>query len=115
MCTKSIARAKEYLNELYSNNIPFDAVVTSDDSLAVGAVKFAFEHSINIPSDLSIVGYNNSILANCTEPELTSIDSKVESLCVTAVISLMKVFNGGKVPERTVISADLIKRNTTNF
>ena len=115
MCTKSIVRAKEYLNELYLNNISFDAVVTSDDSLAVGAVKFAFEHSLNIPSDLSIVGYNNSVLANCTEPELTSIDSKVETLCVTAVESLMKVFSGGKVPERTVISADLIKRNTTNF
>jgi len=115
MCTKSIARAKEYLNELYTNNIPFEAVVTSDDSLAVGAIKFAYEHSLNIPKDLSIVGYNNSVLANCTEPELTSIDSNVESLCVTAVKSLMKVFNGGEVPQRTVISADLIKRNTTNF
>jgi len=115
MCTKSISRAKEYLNELYSNNIIFDAVVTSDDSLAVGAVKFAFEHNLKIPNDLSIVGYNNSVLANCTEPELTSIDSNVESLCVTTVKSLMKVFSGGKVPERTIISADLIKRNTTNF
>ena len=115
MCTKSIARAKEYLNELYSNNIIFDAVVTSDDSLAVGAVKFAFEHNLKIPNDLSIVGYNNSVLANCTEPELTSIDSNVESLCVTTVKSLMKVFNGGKVPARTIIPADLIKRNTTNF
>ena len=115
MCTKSIARAKEYLNELYLNNITFDAVVTSDDSLAVGAVKYAFEHNISIPMDLNIVGYNNSVLANCTEPELTSIDSKVESLCITAVKSLMKVFNGGKVPARTIIPADLIKRNTTNF
>jgi len=115
MCTKSISRAKEYLNELYSSNITFDAVVTSDDALAVGAVKFAFEHNLKIPNDLSIVGYNNSVLANCTEPELTSIDSNVESLCITTVKSLMKVFNGGKVPERTIISADLIKRNTTNF
>lgn len=115
MCTKSISRAKEYLNKLHTNNIPFEAVVTSDDSLAVGAIKFSYEHNLNIPNDLNIIGYNNSIIANCTEPELTSIDSKVESLCVTTVKSLMKVFNGGKVPNRTVISAELIKRNTTNF
>lgn len=115
MCNKDITRAKDYLNFLYQRGERFDAVVTSDDSLAVGAVKFAYEKNISIPDDLSIVGYNNSILANCTEPELTSIDSKVESLCITAVNSLMKVFSGSKVPSRTVIAADLIKRNTTKF
>lgn len=115
MCTKSIERAKDYLNELHAAGIPFDAVVTSDDSLAVGAVKYAFENKMRIPDDLSIVGYNNSILANCTQPELTSIDSKVEELCTSAVNTLMKVFDGGDVPQRTVISAELIKRNTTNF
>lgn len=115
LCTKSITRAKDYLNELKANNLPIDAVVTSDDSLAVGAVKFAYEHKLNIPNDINIIGYNNSILANCTEPELSSIDSKLESLCVTTINTLMKVFTGSKVPQRTVITADLIKRNTTNF
>lgn len=115
MCTKDISRAKDYLDILHSKGLPFDAVVTSDDSLAVGAVKFAFEHGLRIPDELSIVGYNNSILANCTQPELTSIDSRVEQLCITAVDSLMKVFDGEDVPKRNVISAELIKRNTTNF
>ncbi len=115
MCTKDITKGKEYLNELYNKGYQFDAVVVSDDSLAVGAVKFAYEHSISIPEQLSIVGYNNSILAKCTEPELTSIDSQVEQLCITAVNSLMKVFNGEKVPQKTILSAELIKRNTTNF
>lgn len=115
MCTKSIERAKDYLCEMHAAGMPFDAVVTSDDSLAVGAVKFAFENNLRIPEDLNIVGYNNSILANCTQPELTSIDSKVEELCTAAVNTLMKVFDGGDVPHRTVISAELIKRNTTNF
>lgn len=115
LCHKDILRAKEYLNGLYAQNIPFDAVVTSDDSLAVGALKFAYENHIMVPDELSIVGYNNSILARCTEPELTSIDSKVEALCSTTVNTLMGVFNGSNVPTRTHITADLIKRNTTNF
>lgn len=115
LCHKDILRAKEYLNSLYSQNISFNAVVTSDDSLAVGALKFAYEHHIRVPEELSIVGYNNSILARCTEPELTSIDSKVEALCATTVNTLMGVFNGSDVPSRTHITADLIKRNTTLF
>lgn len=115
LCHKDILRAKEYLNSLYARGISFDAVMTSDDSLAVGALKFAYEHHIHVPGELSIVGYNNSILARCTEPELTSIDSKVEALCATTVSTLMGVFNGSDVPSRTHITADLIKRNTTLF
>lgn len=115
LCTKNIQRAKDYLNTLYSKGIPFDAVVTSDDSLAVGAVKYAYEHRIAIPEQLQIIGYNNSVLANCTEPELTSIDSKVEQLSVKAVNILMQVLSGHDVPAENIIAADIIKRNTTNF
>lgn len=115
LCNKDILRAKEYLNYLKQSGYEFDAVVTSDDSLAVGALKFAYENNISVPEQLNIVGYNDSILAQCTEPELTSIDSKVEALCYTTVNTLMGVFNGGNVPSRTNITADIIKRNTTNF
>ena len=45
---KNIQRAKDYLNTLYDKGISFDAVVTLDDSLAVGAVKYAYEHRIAI-------------------------------------------------------------------
>lgn len=115
LCTKNITKAKDYLSELYENNIHFDAVVTSDDSLAVGALKFTYEYGISVPDELSIIGYNNSVLSRCTQPELTSIDSKVEQLSTTAVTLLMKVLNGETVSPLHTVSADLIKRNTTNF
>ena len=115
LCNKSIFNAKEYLTQLYEKGCRFNAVVTSDDSLAVGALKFAMAHNISVPEQLNIVGYNNSVISNCTEPELTSIDSKVEALCITTVNTLMGVFNGSNVPCKTNISADLVKRGTTNF
>lgn len=90
-------------------------MVTSDDSLAVGAVKFAHAAGISIPDELSIIGYNDSILARSTDPEITSIDSKVEALCSTTINTLMGVFSGKNVPSRTTIASDLIKRQTTNF
>lgn len=115
LCTKNIQLAREYLNELHNRGISFEAVVTSDDSLAVGAVKYAYEHKLCIPEQLQIIGYNNSVLANCTEPELTSIDSKAEQLSIKAVNILMQVLSGETVPYETIIAADIIKRNTTNF
>ncbi|HIQ72944.1 MAG TPA: LacI family DNA-binding transcriptional regulator [Candidatus Cottocaccamicrobium excrementipullorum] len=114
-CAKDITAAKELFLALDKEGLKFDAVITSDDSLAAGAVKFAHEAGLSIPDRLSIIGYNNSILSLCSDPELTSIDSKVEALCTTTVNTLMGVFNGGNVPSRTTIAADLIKRETTNF
>lgn len=114
-CPKDVLAARDLLSRLDESGLKFDAVLTSDDSLAVGAVKYAHAAGRHIPDDLSIVGYNNSSLAVCTDPELTTIDSKVEALCTTTINTLMGVFNGGNVPSRTTIAADLIKRATTKF
>lgn len=114
-CSKNVLAARDLLLSLHKSSLAFDAVLTSDDTLAVGAVKYAHAVGRSIPDDLSIVGYNNSIYAVCTDPELTSVDTKVEALCTSTVTTLMGVFNGGNVPSRTTIAADLIKRATTKF
>ena len=114
-CEKDVLAAQDLLMNLHQSGLSFDAVLTSDDTLAVGAVKYAHAVGLSIPDELSIVGYNNSDYAVCTDPELTSIDSKVEALCTTTINTLMGVFNGGNVPSRTTIAADLIKRATTKF
>ncbi len=114
-CPKDVIAARDLILRLHQSGLQFDAVLTSEDSLAVGAVKYAHIAGRRIPDDLSIIGYNNFNLAVCTDPELTTIDSKVEALCTTAVNTLMGVFNGVNVPSRTTIAADLIKRATTKF
>ncbi len=114
-CPKNLTAAKELMCALSASGLSFDAVMTSDDSLAVGAVKYAHAGNLTIPDDLAIVGYNNSILSYCTDPEISSIDTKVESLCITTINTLMGVFGGGEVPGKTTIAADFIQKQTTNF
>ena len=114
-CPKNVIDAKNLLTALHEQGVRFDAVVTSDDSLAVGAVKYANTHQISIPDELSVVGYNNSTLSLCTEPEISSVDTKIEALCTSTVNTLMGVFGGGNVPSKTTIAADFISRETTKF
>ena len=113
--SKNVLASRDLLMQLHQKGVFFDAVLASDDTLAVGAVKYAHAVKRSIPDDFSIIGYNNSVYAVCTDPELTSIDSRVEALCSTAITTLMGVFNGVSVPSRTNIAADLIKRATTKF
>lgn len=115
MCRKDISDARDTITRLYGNGLSIDSVITSDDALAVGALKFALHNHLSVPDDISIVGYNNSILATCAEPELTSIDTKVEALCINTVNTLMRIFDGCNVPGKTTISADIVYRQTTNI
>ena len=95
------------------DSIGFDAVVATDDAMAIGVLKFMTEHGRKVPEDVSIVGYNNSSLCVCTTPELTSIDNKVEMVSKCTVDRLIKVLNGETdVSHKEVFDCELIKRGT---
>ncbi len=111
----TIQESREYLHSLSEKGFTFDAIVASDDTLAIGALKYAKDKSLNIPNDLSVVGYNNSIIASCSEPELTSIDNNVEALCNSCVTQLMQIFANTPVPSQTMYPAKLVKRESTSF
>ncbi|WP_024295937.1 LacI family DNA-binding transcriptional regulator [Lacrimispora indolis] len=115
LCHKDLDAAMDRLDTLSRSGVHFDAVLASEDILAVGAVKYADKAGLKVPQDLSIIGYNNSILSKCTTPEITSVDNKVEALCTTTVNTLMKVLEVGNVPTKTTITPELVKRGTTNF
>ena len=112
MCSGTVTETRDCLLKLHGH-LPFDAVLASDDELAIGAIKFGKKAGLRIPDDLSIIGYNNSMLAKCCDPELTSIDNRLEYLCSTSVSLLMNLLNGKSAPDKTVISADIVIRDTT--
>ncbi len=110
----TVEDARKLLLKLSGEGLIFDSVFAAEDILGIGAIKYAKEKGIRIPEDLSVIGYNNSILSTCCEPELTSIDNHVEALSITSVNTLMRVLSGEKMPNKHTISNDLILRNTTN-
>ena len=102
----------DFLADL-DNSLKYNAVVAADDNLAIGAVKFAHKKGLSIPQDLSVIGYNNSILSTCCEPELTSVDNRLETLCHHIVKTLIGILNNKEMPQKVIFSGELIKRGTT--
>ncbi len=113
--TGDLPSVTEHLVSLSQNGLDFKGIITSDDSLAVGAIKYAKALKLAIPEELSIIGYNNSIYAECCDPELTSIDNKLETVCKNCVSTLMGVFSDEQVPLKTIFPAEIVKRETTAF
>lgn len=100
---------------LLRRDISFDAAVATTDELAIGVLKYAKAKMLKVPQDISVIGYNNSLLADCVEPELTSVDSAVRELSQTAIVKLMECIRGEKVARKTLIRGQLIRRCTTDF
>ncbi len=110
---EDIPAMTDHLKRLHQKGIPFNGVICADDTLALASVKYAKEMQLKVPEEFSIIGYNNSMLVNGCDPELTSIDNKLETLCQHLITTLMGVLGGNEMPKKTVFSGELVKRGTT--
>ena len=109
----SIHQVCETLLQLDKDGLEFDAVLASEDILSVGALKYARAAGKRVPEDLAVIGYNNSSLCVCTEPELTSVDNKLLAICEHIVATMMGVLEGKEMPQKTVFTGELVKRAST--
>ena len=110
---EDIPAMTEHLLKLSQNGMQFHGVIAADDTLALAGVKYAKEMGFRIPEDFSILGYNNSMLVSCSDPELTSIDNKLETLCQHLITTLLGVLSGSEMPKKTIFSGEIVKRGTT--
>ncbi|MCM1214274.1 MAG: LacI family transcriptional regulator [Lachnospiraceae bacterium] len=110
---EDIPAMTEHLKKLDRKGIRFHGVIAADDTLALASVKYARETGLRVPEDLSILGYNNSMLVNCCDPELTSIDNKLDTLCQHLITTLLGVLDGNEMPKKTIFSGEIVKRGTT--
>ena len=109
----SVTQVRDYLLSLHQEGLAFDAVLTSEDILAVGAVKYAHALALPLPEKLSIIGYNNSTICHCCDPELTSVDNKLQALCDQCVATMLGVLEGRDMPQKTAFTGELVRRSST--
>lgn len=90
-----------------------DAVICDDDITAVGVLKCLSARGVAVPGDISVVGFNNSLLAECCTPSLTSVDSLMVEMGRTAVATLLEVLAGKKPQPRITFAPDIRLRESS--
>lgn len=112
---EDIDGVKDFLESIAKKGITFDGIVTSDDFLAIGAMNYARANKIKVPKELQIIGYNNSILALCSEPNISSVDNRLNDMCDQLVKTLIGKLAQTDMPQKIIFSGELIKRGSTTF
>lgn len=61
------------MSEILTNEHLPTAVFAASDGLAMGAMRAIHERNLHVPEDISIIGFNDTNLANFIQPALTTI------------------------------------------
>ena len=85
------------------------------DALASGVLREAAERGLEIPGDLSVIGFDDVPLARLTDPPLTTVNQPTEVKGELAARALLEAVEAGgpTEPRRTVLPAELVMRGTT--
>lgn len=88
------------------------AIVCDDDLLAAGVYKAASDRGLSIPTDVSVVGFDDIELARILEPALTTVAIPAERIGAVAVEMLLAMIDGAP-PASVDLALDLQIRDST--
>lgn len=89
-------------------------IICASDPLALGAVRAARRRGLDIPRDVSIVGYDDSSFMTCTDPPLTTVRQPIESMGRAAVELLISEIGGARVThDELLFEPELVVRGST--
>ncbi len=89
-------------------------IICGSDVLALGAIRAIRRAGLSVPSDISVVGYDDSAWLNCTDPPLTTVRQPIEPMGKAAVALLVNQMDRVLThPEELLFEPELVVRNST--
>ena len=90
------------------------AILCGNDEIALGAIKAINYNNLKIPDDISVIGFDDSIICRYTTPELTSVKKDSNQMGKKAILELIKMIENQEYKEilQEKLSPLVIKRSS---
>lgn len=90
------------------------AIICASDVMALGAIRYCQARGLDVPGDVSVIGYDDSPFVAFTNPPLTTLRQPAKDMCEAAVSTLITRINNGSGSIGSVrFAPELIVRNST--
>lgn len=90
------------------------AVFCFSDDMAIGAMNALREYDYDIPSDMSVIGFDDITYASLMSPKLTTIRQPLDEMGTQCMQVLLKLMSGNKDVEKYIeLPTELIVRQST--
>ncbi|GAB2542669.1 LacI family DNA-binding transcriptional regulator [Gracilibacillus alcaliphilus] len=110
----SVDDGYEAIKRLLKQSETFDSIFSSNDAMAIGAMRACYEYGLKIPEDVSIVGYDNIQMASFVQPPLSTVDQHKQDIGAKAVDELIRLLNDEQAkPKQYRLKPVLIPRRTS--
>jgi DNA-binding LacI/PurR family transcriptional regulator len=101
--------AEATVDTLLRRKISFDGVVATSDLMALGAIRGLHRAGVEVPRDVSVVGYDNNLLSRLSTPTLSTVQQDIPKAGRVLVSRLLE-WTGDPRPE--MLSTELIIRES---
>ncbi|NLP15027.1 MAG: LacI family transcriptional regulator [Clostridium sp.] len=90
------------------------AIFCANDVMAISAIKAIKEEGLNVPNDISVIGFDNIAIGNYIMPALTTVDVPLEHMARECIESLKYFLKNKHFKQKEIrIKTDLIIRQST--
>lgn len=106
--------AYDVIRGMWEEGIRPTAIVSGYDSIAVGALRYLYELGLRCPEDISVIGFEDNILADYCYPPLTTVRIHKSQIGVEACKVLVNRINKPNAKKvRLLIKPELFIRSST--
>ncbi|WP_279400392.1 LacI family DNA-binding transcriptional regulator [Rathayibacter caricis] len=99
---------------LLTSDNPPTAIFAGSDASAMGVLEAARQLCITVPDDLSVVGFDDTLIARISAPPLTTVHQPIADIGRTAVTTLLRLSRGENITTKRVeLSTHLQVRSST--
>ncbi len=98
---------------LLSSPEPPTAIIFDSDLLAVTGLGVAQQMGFNVPDDLSLIGWDDSLISRVVHPPLTAITRDIGEYGATAARHLLAYIDGAPAADIEVARGELTPRGST--
>ena len=89
-------------------------IVCASDILALGAIRAVRRAGLTVPGEVSVIGYDDSAMMNCTDPPLTTVRQPIDAMGRAAVDMLVALIERAAVPtDELLFEPELVVRAST--
>jgi len=90
----------------------FEAILSASDRLSLGALEALQARGIQVPREVSVVGFNDSIEVQATSPPLSSVAVPFKDQGRQALEMVLAMLDGKQVDEEVVLPSQLVVRRS---
>src|SRR6202035_875281 len=108
-------RAGEHaLRRLIDHRPGLDAVFVASDLMAVGALRALRRLGRRVPDDVAVIGFDDSVLAQLTDPRLSTVRQPVDAMAQRMIQELLaRIADPGRDPAHSILETQLVLRDST--